>query len=656
MNRKYWLLCTLSTVVASLAAACSPEFYSCEETRTCTPGGRAGASDANEAGNAGEDGTAENGGTGGHAGNGGETPTNGDAGSSGAPEFPTLSAPCPAKGMLACADHAGVQRLACDGAHWQLAPSCATEQFCDSTNGQCATIVTECAAVAPGATVCRGDLVLTCGPDLVTASEGETCLGRCKAGVCDAPTCGDEKVEMGEECDNPSDIASGACIECKTATCGDGVVYAGHEQCDDGNQLSGDGCSKTCNAEPVAVALGGHTTCALSSTGLVKCWGFNGTGELGLGDTDNRGDKPSTVPRKLHAIDLGTGRKATALTVSGKGSACAVLDNGDLKCWGNNQFGQLGTGDLTNRGDEPGKMGDTLRPIAIGTGRKAINVSAGSDYTCVVLDNFSVKCWGGNAVGRLGNESTANLLAPEPLANVPLKRRATAVSASSDGVTCVLLDIGALNCWGNIWFVTHADNADLGASPGIGDYPGEVFGLPALTFNGGSPAQTLIAGSVSAAILGDGSLRLWGTGALGQLGQPGESYLGLTPSDLAAVPPVDFGPNRTVRAVGLGAIHACALLNGGQVTCWGGNSDGQLGHGNTDTLDYKPKEFEPVYLGGHSALQVATGHSHSCAILDDGTVKCWGLNSVGQLGLGDIRSRGDTGGKLSDDTTVDLAF
>jgi len=490
----------------------------------------------------------------------------------------------------------------------------------------------------------------------VTESEGETCAGRCQDGVCAAPACGDGKVEPGEECDSPDDIASGACVECKTAICGDGVVYTGHEQCDDGNQLSGDGCSATCNAEPVALALGGHTSCALSSTGLVKCWGLNGTGELGLGDSDNRGDKPNTVPRNLPAIDLGSGRKATAITVSGKGSACAMLDNGDLKCWGQNQFGQLGTGDINNRGDGPGQMGDRLRPIALGTGRRPISVSAGSDYTCAVLDNFSAKCWGGNSQGRLGTESTANLQAPEAVTTISLKRRATAISASADGVTCVLLDIGALNCWGNIWFVTHADHADLGASPGIGDYPGEVYGLPALTFDGGAPIQSLIAGSISAAMLGDGSLRLWGTGALGQLGLPGESYLGLNPSDFATVPPVDFGPGRTVKSVGLGATHVCALLNGGQVTCWGGNDSGQLGHGNTDTLDYKPKDFEPVYLGGHRALQVATGHSHSCAILDDGTVKCWGLNSIGQLGLGDIQNRGDSGGKLSSDTTVDLAF
>lgn len=632
MNRKY-LAFSFAALVPALSVACSSKFITCKDNGTCAANAHAGSSGSGNAGpvdeqdgdpgKAGNGGKKASGGEGGEgeAGTSGEAGNGGEAGSSG--DLPALFGACSMKGALACEDHAVAQRLECDGHHWQAGTTCPTGQLCDSSNGACTAVVTECASTMPGATACRGDRILTCGPDLVTASEGETCAGRCKAGVCQAPACGDEKVEAGEDCDN------------------------------DEKPTAGDGCSATCRAEPVALALGGNSTCALSSTGLVKCWGFNGTGELGLGNTKNRGDL--TVPRQLPAIDFGTNRRAKQISLSSKGSACAILDGGDLKCWGNNEFGQLGTGDLLNRGDKPNQMGDALKPIALGAGRKAIGVSAGSDYTCAVLDDGSVKCWGYNGYGRLGTESNANLQAPDPSATVKLGRKAKAVSASADGVTCALLDDGTLKCWGNIWFTTHADYAELGGNPGIGDFAGEITGLPPLSFSGGSPVKTLIAGRVSAVVLGDGSLRLWGNSSDAQLG-PGAVYLGLTPTELAAVPPVEIGMGETVKSVALGATHACAVLSDGQAKCWGDNSGGQLGLGSTEAIDAAPSEIDAVYLGGHHALQIAAGQSHSCAILDDGTIKCWGANASGQLGLGDTQTRGDSGGKLSANTTVDLAF
>ncbi|HYQ03260.1 MAG TPA: hypothetical protein VER96_31515 [Polyangiaceae bacterium] len=623
MNRKYLLACSFAAAVAALPAACSQKFSSCDDRAACTAAHAGSSGNADSGRDQEQDGNSGKSGGGGAGNAGGDAGESGSGGEGGADDSPTLFGACSSKGALACEHSASAQRLACDGHHWMAGTTCPADHFCDSSDGSCEMAVTECVSATPGTVVCRGDRLLTCGPDLVTASEGETCAGRCKAGVCQAPSCGDEKVEVGEDCDN------------------------------DDKRNPGDGCSATCHAEAIALALGGNTTCALSSTGVVKCWGFNGSGELGLGHTENRGD--SIVPRQSDAVDLGVGRKAKAISVSAKGSACALLDGGDLKCWGNNQFGQLGTGDLTNRGDKPNQMGNALKPIALGAGRKAISVSAGADYTCAVLDDGSVKCWGSNGYGRLGTENSASLQAPDPMAAVKLGRKAKAVSASADGVTCALLDDGTLRCWGNIWFATHSDYAELGGDPGIGDFAGEISGLPPLTFSGASPVQTLVAGRVSAVILGDGSLRLWGNSSDAQLG-PGAVYLGLTPTELAAVPPVEIGIGQTAKAIALGAAHACALLNGGVVKCWGDNSAGQLGLGNADATNATPSAMDAVYLGGQRALQIAAGQSHSCAILDNGTIKCWGANSVGQLGLGDVQSRGDSGGKLSANTTVDLVF
>ncbi|MEI9949401.1 MAG: DUF4215 domain-containing protein [Pseudomonadota bacterium] len=675
MNRKYWLLLSLAPFAAALSAACSSDFDSCEARRTCSAGGTGGVG-AGEAGaggaGAGEAGVEEGGnnagsaGTSGSAAEGGSSGEGGSGGEGGALDVsPVLFEACSIKGEFACVGHASAQRLACDGKLWQAGTTCAAGELCDSSDGMCAAKVTECASAKPGAVVCRNDTPLACGPDLVTASEGKTCDGRCKLGVCQAPTCGDEKIEKGEECDNAEGNASGACAKCKTASCGDGVVYAaGQEQCDDGNKLSGDGCSATCRAEPVALALGVDMTCALSSTGLVKCWGRNDSGQLGLGDIINRGDTQDSVPSKLSAIDLGPGRKAKAISARGA-TACALLVDGDVKCWGNNYIGQLGTDDTANRGDGKGEMGDALKPISLGVGLKAIGVSAAASHTCVVLDAGSVKCWGSKEYGQLGQEHKLDVLSPKDLAPIKFAHPVIAVSASNylfdgkggkyGGATCALLDDGTVRCWGSTDGVPHTSSADVDSSYGIGDSPGEMSALPTLTLSGGIRANSIVAGSVSAAILDDGSLRLWGTGL--QLGQPdlGSDQVGMTPANLAGLSALQIGEKK-VKSLGLGKNHACAVLDGGLLKCWGDGYYGQLGLGATSSTNAPPSTIPAVDLGGSAALQVATGEFHTCAILANGTIKCWGSNTYGELGLGDTNSRGDKGSKLSDDTTVDLTF
>jgi alpha-tubulin suppressor-like RCC1 family protein len=118
-----------------------------------------------------------------------------------------------------------------------------------------------------------------------------------------------------------------------------------------------------------------NNTCAILDDNSLKCWGANDVGQLGLGDTAARGDNAGELGDALAKIDLGTGRTVKDVAL-GENFACAILDNDTLKCWGANNRGQLGLGDTQRRGDAPGEMGDALPVVDLGTGRKPVTVVA----------------------------------------------------------------------------------------------------------------------------------------------------------------------------------------------------------------------------------------------------------------------------------------
>ena len=146
-------------------------------------------------------------------------------------------------------------------------------------------------------------------------------------------------------------------------------------------------------------------TCALLDDDSVKCWGRGHAGQLGHGKTTSV-DSPPNSP-----INLGSGRTAKAIT-AGNFHTCAVIDNSSIKCWGLNDSGQLGQGDTSNRGDGSNEMADYLPAVDLGSGKTARAISTGDSHTCTLLDNASLKCWGKNDSGQLGlgNTSTLSLI------------------------------------------------------------------------------------------------------------------------------------------------------------------------------------------------------------------------------------------------------
>ena len=128
----------------------------------------------------------------------------------------------------------------------------------------------------------------------------------------------------------------------------------------------------------------------------IKCWGYGYYGQLGRGDQKSYNKPPQNV------LELGSGKTAKGIT-AGDRHTCVMLDNSSIKCWGLNDSGQLGQGDTNNRGDGIGGNPNNLPSIDLGSGKTARAISAGDSHTCAILDNSSIKCWGKNDSGQLGH-------------------------------------------------------------------------------------------------------------------------------------------------------------------------------------------------------------------------------------------------------------
>jgi len=215
---------------------------------------------------------------------------------------------------------------------------------------------------------------------------------------------------------------------------------------------------------------GGFRTCARLDNGAVKCWGQNDKGQLGIGDTLNRGDQKNEMGDRLPAVNLGTGRTAVQL-VAGHDHSCARLDDGQLKCWGLNSSAQLGVG-AADRGDETGEMGDALPAVNLGSNRHALGAAAGLQHSCAILDDGMVKCWGANSAGQLG---TGNNVSIGFDSGVALPGGLGTGRSARDLVTgwnfsCAYLDNATVKCWG----LNDLGQLGIGNTDNWGDAPSEL--------------------------------------------------------------------------------------------------------------------------------------------------------------------------------------
>lgn len=396
---------------------------------------------------------------------------------------------------------------------------------------------------------------------------------------------------------------------------------------------------------PVAdVVLGGSHTCALLQSGAVRCWGENAYGRLGYGHTQRLGDD-ETLDELTDVAMPGPVRKL----VAGEAHTCALFENGGVRCWGQGNYGALGHGSTSHWGDSANKTPATAADIA--TGGQVVDIAAGAQHTCALLTSSEVTCWGAGSAGRLGYGNVSNRNTPGPGLDLG---QSNAFQIAAGGVhTCVIDNAGAVRCWGEGGagrLGTGTPAAVLAAgdaliAPVLAEGPGctdtgedsNEDGVP----DACNSVTAVVAGSAhTCALLDTGRVRCWGRSDFGQLGYASTASVGAS-NHPASVGDVDVG-GRVIQLVA-GDHHTCALLETGSVRCWGVGSVGQLGYGNIDNIGdtETPASAGNVDVGGR-VIQLAAGYAHTCALLETGSVRCWGYGAQGRLGYGNTDDIGDT--------------
>ncbi len=340
---------------------------------------------------------------------------------------------------------------------------------------------------------------------------------------------------------------------------------------------------------------------ALTTGGAVYGWGTNTGGKLGDGTTTNQ-SAPTSV------IGLTSGATAIRGTVS---HICARKSTGGLRCWGDNDKGQLG-----NNSTLP-LLTHTVTAVSDNTLiASAAKVTAVDNYACGLTTSGSAYCWGQNTYGNLGNNSTTDSTAPTPL-NTSL---AFSSLALTDTTACGLTTDGAVNCWGYNASGTVGDNTTVQkTSPtAVSTLTSGVSVLKA------SPSTIRYMCAIATLGGNTNGLYCWGQNSYGQLGVGDKVN--------KKVPTNPTGLTSGVTDIAMSAYSNCALTSGGAVYCWGLNTNGQVG--NSSIVE----QLTPTQIIASGISSIYAGKygdtRHYCAITSLGAVKCWGKNTNGQLGIG----------------------
>ena len=364
-------------------------------------------------------------------------------------------------------------------------------------------------------------------------------------------------------------------------------------------------------------------TCAVLDDYSMKCWGHGGAGKLGTGNT-----LWQSTPAPVLLGWQGGANTATEVG-QGSGSAghhtCALMTDGTLQCWGEDFQGQIGHGGSSGWHNYPT---EATMPLY----KTAIQISNGGHHSCAIMEDtntaeHSLYCWGDNSYGQLGIETSSGDQPPEMTipTHVDLPAGRSPVSVSLGGIystdsTCVILDDGTGMCWGG----NEEGQLGVGTAGGNRTLPTPISILPQ-----NRTLAAIATGDLHAcAILDNGSVGCWGKNHIGQFGD------GTTDSS-TSFKYTSLPPGRTAISIDVGAEHSCSILDDNSSVCWGNNTDGQIGDGTTYN------RLTPTYVTtpvGQTFSTISTGLDHTCGVLSNGSLYCWGGHEEGQLGLGQYDS------------------
>jgi alpha-tubulin suppressor-like RCC1 family protein len=468
----------------------------------------------------------------------------------------------------------------CAGVVCVATDPCHPAGVCDPLTGECSRPVAEDGTPCADGDACT--LTDQCVAGVCRGSDPVTCVpsDRCHvAGTCDPATgvCSDPEAEgvcgCGSLATDSDDDGSPDCAD----NC---PAVANPDQADADQDGRGDRCEAVADA---AIAPGSSFTCVIVG-GKVYCWGAN-RGTLGDG-TYQSSLSPVEVTGITDAIAIG----------AGDWHVCALLANGEVRCWGENWWGQLGNG-------QPGVHSPS--PVAVTGLSDAVQLSVGAAHNCALRASGEAVCWGWGSTGALGDGLGTESAVPVTVVGLSDLTLIAAGYRSS----CGRRENGEVYCWGNGSYAPLGDGSDTDTPVPI-PIP-DLNGATSISLDSDNACATRPSGRVAC----------WGSNnASGQIGD-GTTEPSWVPVDVVGI---DDAVNVQIRA-----RHACARRRNGEVACWGHNYYGALGDG---TLVNSPVPVS--VLGLSAAIGLGNGPDHACAFDASGQLVCWGLASAGQLGNG----------------------
>ena len=551
------------------------------------------------------------------------------------------SSDCAGTCMSCNSSHACVAATNEDDPTARCAGTCDANGACKSKQGQlCNTVAGNCVSgtiCSPDGYCCNTACTGSCVACDVTGFQGTctnlaagatphsnhstcggsgSCAGSCgSGGTCAFPTvsCGGPSCS-GTSLVGQSVCSAGACVAPAAQVCANELICSAgacKTSCAaDSDCLTNYYCGAgSCHQGAIAVAAGVQFTCVILHDGTVRCWGDNSNLQLGTGNAADTG----FVPVEVTGLPL----PATTLSLGGD-FGCALLSDGSAWCWGNPGVGQLGDGLFSTSGGPVGYAPAQVKNL----GTPVTAIGAGASHVCVVINKASVWCWGQNDDAELGT-GTATTSAPVGI-NLPVQSAVTgttfgAVAANQSAsyvVTANSLENGLVASWGDNF------EAELGIDSTSG-----LFNSPTTIQFADVPnvALTVSASGHGACVIqSDGTVYCWGDGSFtGPGAAPGFDP---TPTKITGLP-------ATATSISTGGGTACAILHNGALYCWGQNQDGEAGQPSST-----PSFTTPVQVTGLSGAPtaVASGGDHTCALMSNGSVWCWGDDTFGELGDGQM--------------------